>query len=69
MSEFRKVNGLPRSSLKETLEDVDRYTCLRLGCMAMYCVEVDAQNVPVVPLAPTNPIIAGKCAGCGAVLT
>lgn len=64
VSSFRKANGLPRSSVKESLEDVDQYTCARLGCMPGFCVSVTQQGV--VAMAATAPAIAPPCKGCGA---
>lgn len=65
VADFRKANGLPRASVREALEDVDHYTCERLGNMAQWCVSCDPKD-RIVALAPTHPIVAPPCAGCGA---
>ena len=66
VSEFRKGNGLPRSDIRESLEDVDSYNCQRLGNNPQWCVPSDAANV--VPLNASSPIIS-PCLGCGVVLS
>ncbi len=69
IADFRRANGWPRATKKEALEDLGQYTCQRLGGMLTYCIEVNKQDVPIIPLAPSHPIMGGRCAGCGAVLT
>lgn len=66
VSDFRKANGIPRSSPKECLQEVDAYTCQRLGCNPAYCVAQDSKTGQIVALNQSNPILTGGCAGCGA---
>lgn len=66
VSAFRAGNGLPRASLKEALEDVDCYTCQRLGNMGAFCVEVSPGAPKTVALNESSPIVAPPCKGCGA---
>lgn len=67
VSAFRKGNGLSRSSLKECLEDVDRYQCQRLGNNPVYCTCSEAQ-ANVLALNASSPIIT-PCKGCGVVVS
>lgn len=67
VARWRAANGLPRSSVREALEDVDRYNCARLGNDPRYCFSSD---VPLgapgsTALNTSSPIIA-PCGGCGA---
>lgn len=64
VSNYRKGNGKPRASIPEALADVDCYQCQRLGNMPQWCIPADAQNQ--VAVAPSAPIIAPPCQGCGA---
>jgi hypothetical protein len=64
VASFRRANHLPRATALEALEDIDRYTCQRLGNMPGFCVPVDRPG-PVVALGPTSPLVA-PCGGCGA---
>lgn len=65
LSGFRTKNGLPRASVQESLEDIDAYTCFRLGNMPAYCTCSDSQGNPTPALNAGSPI--GKpCRGCGA---
>ena len=65
VSEFRKRNNLPRSSIIESLENVDRQTCWRLKNSPQWCIE---DPTPFAPsnTDPNNPIVNPPCAGCGA---
>lgn len=66
---FRAGNGLPRSSFKEALEDVDCYQCQRLGNINSFCVDTDPQ-AHIVAMGPTSPLINPPgCGGCGAPIT
>lgn len=58
---FRAANGLPRSSPQEALEDIDSFTCQRLGNMPRFCY--DSEN-PVVNafVSPSGP---QPCPTCG----
>ena len=59
---FRKGNGLARSSYAECIQDVDTYTCARLGNNPQYCLECEQ---PGMALAANAPGLT-PCAGCGA---
>lgn len=63
VSAFRKGNSLPRASLKESLEDVDRYQCLRLGFNPSYCIPCAGETV--VALNTSSPMVNPPCRGCG----
>ena len=60
---YRASNGRPRASVREALEDVDQYTCQRLGNMAQWCLCND-QAAGNVSFGPSSPIIT-PCRGCG----
>jgi hypothetical protein len=64
VASFRRANHLPRASALEALQDIDAYTCQRLGNMPAYCVSTE-QPVPAVALGSTSPLVA-PCGGCGA---
>lgn len=64
LSAFRRGNGIPRSSIKECIEDVDRYQCLRLGNNRTYCTCSDGQT-GIIALGTASPIVT-PCKGCGA---
>lgn len=67
VSAFRKGNGLPRSSVQEALQDVDAYTCARLGGMSAWCVDTNPKS-KIVALNPSVSVVAGGargCRGCG----
>lgn len=65
---FRKANGLSRSSVIEALQDIDHFTCRRLGNMAGFCVPCDQTNPGKTALSSTSPIV-NPCHGCGAPVT
>lgn len=65
LSRWRKANNVPRSELRECLEDVDHYQCQRLGNMPQFCTPC-AGELQAVALSQTSPIIAPPCHGCGA---
>jgi hypothetical protein len=67
VASFRRANKLPRATALEALQDIDCYTCQRLGNMPGFCVATD-QPTPVVALNQTSPIVAPGCGGCGAPL-
>lgn len=67
VSAFRKGNGLPRASLKESLEDIDHYQCRRLGFNRAYCIPCAGESV--VALNTSSPVVAPPCRGCGAPVT
>jgi hypothetical protein len=58
---FRKANGLPRATFDETLEDLNVFTCNRLGNDQRWC-----GNGPRV--ASVQRVQSSGCKGCGAVL-
>lgn len=67
LSSFRKANHLPRSSILECIEDIDHFTCQRLGCMSSFCVPINplSPNEPKTAVSPTSPLVS-PCGGCGA---
>lgn len=67
LSQARKANNLPRSEVKQSLEDVDQQTCARLGNMPRYCVpcEQTPGAAPIIGLGSSSPIVT-PCGGCGA---
>lgn len=69
VSAFRKGNGLPRSDIQEALQDIDAYTCARLGGMSEWCVETSPKAARITALNPSVSVVAGGakgCRGCGA---
>lgn len=64
LSNYRKQNGKARSDVKECIQDIDHFTCQRLGNMTAYCVECNGTTK--IALSPTHPIAQPPCAGCGA---
>ena len=68
ISAFRAGNGLPRASIKESLEDADHYNAERIGCHRNWCVDVNAETgEQTIALAQSHPLIT-PCKGCGAPL-
>ena len=67
LSAFRKGNGLQRSSVTECLQDIDEYTCRRLGCPHQLCVSTDAAN-PQIALSSSSPVLGGGRGCCGAAV-
>lgn len=67
VADFRRANGLPRASVMEALEDIDRYTCARLGGMSQWCLPVDQEAQSAVALGISSPIVS-PCRGCGAAV-
>lgn len=65
VSQFRQANGIPRASVAECLEDVDIYTCRRLGCDHRFCTGSSVRSGTTVALNASSPIVA-PCGGCGA---
>lgn len=68
VANFRKANGLSRGTVKEALEDVDTFTCHRLGGMSQFCVPRDQSPGAATQyaLSAASPVIAPPCKGCGA---
>lgn len=59
VSAFRAKNGLPRASVAETMDDIDLFTCARLGGMSAYCSDADSPRSAV-------QVARHGCSGCGA---
>lgn len=55
---FRKANNFPRASLQESLDDIDTYTCQRLGGDNRWC---DDGTSP----SPRQLVKSEGCRGCG----
>jgi len=64
---YRAKNKRPRASLRESLEDVDAFTCRRLGNMAQWCLCND-QAAGQVSFGPGSPIVDPTCKSCGAAV-
>lgn len=62
ISRFRKANGLPRPSLSESLDDLNVFTCQRIGCDPRFCS--DGTRPQAVFIQQTGK----PCATCGAKL-
>ena len=60
---YRAANNRPRASVREALEDVDRYTCQRLGNMPQWCL-CNEQAAGNIALGSSSPIVS-PCHGCG----
>lgn len=45
---FRKANGLPRANIMDALEDIDSWTCQRLGNNPKWCHDTDAKWEQIV---------------------
>lgn len=67
VASWRGANNLARATVREALEDVDRYTCRRLGGMAGFCAPCSGEHE--VALGSSSPIVAPPCRGCGAPVT
>lgn len=61
---FRKGNGLSRASFPEALQDIDAYTCYRLGNNPRFCYNTEKSFSEVAPMAHRGK--TGGCGGCGA---
>lgn len=59
ISSFRKANNLPRASLDDSIEDLNIYTCQRLGCDPRWCDDGVTKQVHI----QTNT--GGGCRTCG----
>jgi hypothetical protein len=60
--EFRKGNGLKRTSPTEALADVIDFTCKRLGNNPRWCIDTDMTAIQAAQIAlPTS-----GCGSCGA---
>ncbi len=60
--DWRRGNNLPRATFEAALEDIDFYTCQRLGFDKQWCYDTDKS------FAETTTILqsSGGCSGCGA---
>jgi hypothetical protein len=60
LANFRAANGIARSSPAECVQDIDAFTCQRLGNMRDWCYDSDK--------AVSNPYVsptATPCSTCG----
>lgn len=64
VADFRKANNLPRATVELAAQDIDEYTCLRLGRMDRYCR--DTEGKPYTP--PVVRASGSSCGSCGARL-
>lgn len=64
VADFRKGNGLPRATVPEALQDIDLYTCWRLGNNPRFCYNTDRSYSDVSPMGQRTA--TGGCRGCGA---
>lgn len=58
VADFRKGNGLPGADMQSAYNDIEQFTCGRLGAGNQYCFDTDA--------ATNNPLIVSRGGGCGA---
>jgi hypothetical protein len=65
VSSFRIANNLPRGSLAETLEDVDRQNCDRLGNNPAWCWNSEDTFDKT---HSSHPFVKTFCATCGTVV-
>ena len=61
---YRKSNGLPRATYPESLVDVDRYQCIRMGNNPQYCIPCESQSQSVAVAANAPGLV--PCGSCGA---
>ncbi len=61
VADFRQGNNLPRPSFAEALQDIDEYTCLRLGNMPKWCHNSERSYVESTPRLQKK--IGGGCCG------
>jgi len=57
---FRRANGIPRATFDETLEDLNVFTCQRLGNDSRWCSQ-DGLGI-----ARVQNVQSSGCRGCGA---
>lgn len=60
IAKFRRVNNFPRASYTEALDDLNIYTCQRLGCDPRFCSDGTASQ------AQPQQVQTGGCRSCGA---
>lgn len=63
ISAHRKGNNLARSTLAECLEDLDAYTCARIGNDPRFCYTMTPNQRPTAAVVRS---VQAKCGGCGA---
>ena len=63
ISDFRKQNGMERASFAETLDDLEFYTCERLGNDPAYCTDGGKPASARAGIPKTS-----RCRTCGAKL-
>lgn len=61
VADFRAGNRLPRASALEALEDIDAFTCARLGNSPRWCFNTEKSFDQLAGVAAST-----KCATCGA---
>jgi hypothetical protein len=62
VSDFRIANNLPRASLAECLEDVDRYQCATRNNDGRYCWDCPE---PFEKIRQLHRFVSQGCASCG----
>jgi len=65
VSSFRIANRLPRASIPESLEDVDRFNCSVRNNDANYCFECRGDFESA---RSEHPYFKKSCASCGTVV-
>jgi hypothetical protein len=60
IASFRKSNAFPRATFTEAFDDLNLYTCQRLGCDPQYCS--DGTSTTSAPLQ----VRSSGCGSCGA---
>lgn len=64
VSAFRIANKLPRASLAESLEDIDRFNCEVRNNDERWCRKC-ADETPFEQIRPTHRFVRQSCATCG----
>ncbi len=62
IAKFRKSNGFERATYVEAFDDLNIYTCQRIGCDPNYCS--DGTTTAANPMQ----VISKGCGSCGAKL-
>lgn len=60
IQQFRAANGIPRSTLAETIEDLNEFTCARLGNDPKWCGDGKRAVSKIAQRTQRR-----GCAGCG----
>lgn len=63
VSDYRRANNLPRSTSDEVDQEIEHFTCFRLGGDPNYCVGADQQTRAEIASAPVQGPVG--CPGCG----